>query len=213
MIRRALVVGIAGGSCAGKTVVAGALARRLADRDALIIPVDAFYHDLSHLPFAERARRDFDHPAAIDFELFERELRALAGGGGTLIPAYDYAAHARAPRADWRRVPPALPGAPARTLIVEGLHALYRESVRAIYDLAVFIEAPGALRLVRRLERDRRERGRGDDDIRRQYAESVTPMYERFVAPLRELADLVLDGSRPADELAAEIAARLDISA
>ena len=110
-------------------------------------------------------------------------------------------------------MPPALPGAPVRILVVEGLHALYRESVRAIYDLAVFIEAPGALRLVRRLERDRRERGRGDDDIRRQYAESVTPMYERFVAPLRELADLVLDGSRPADELAAEIAARLDISA
>jgi uridine kinase len=211
MISRAVAIGIAGGSCAGKTALAEALARRMAGRESVIVPVDAYYHDLSHLPAEERARHDFDHPSAIDFDLFESDLRALSRGGGRLVPVYDYTTHTRTPRAQWRRVPPAAPGRAARVLIVEGLHALYLESVRSVYDLAVFVEAPDEIRLGRRLERDSRERGRTADEIRRRYAEAVTPMYERYVAPMREFADLVLDGSRPVTELAAEVVARLEI--
>jgi len=210
-ISRAIVVGIAGGSCAGKTVLAEALARRMAGRESVIVPVDSYYHDLSHLPPEERARHDFDHPSAIDFDLFESDLQALSRGGGRLVPVYDYRTHTRAQRSEWRRVPPAVPGHAARIFIVEGLHALYLKSVRAFYDLAVFVDVTDAVRLERRLERDSCERGRTEDDIRRQYAEAVTPMYERYVAPMREFADLVLDGSRPVAELAAEIVARLEI--
>lgn len=210
-ISRAIVIGIAGGSCAGKTILAEVLARRMAGRETVIVPVDAYYHDLSHLPPEERARHDFDHPSAIDFDLFESDVRALARGGGRLVPVYDYTTHTRAPRSEWRRVPPAVPGSAARIIIVEGLHALYLESVRGIYDLSVFIEAPDQVRLGRRIDRDTRERGRTEDDIRRQYAEAVTPMYERYVLPLRESAGIVLDGSRPVAELAAGIVARLEI--
>jgi len=210
-ISHAIVIAIAGGSCAGKTALSEALERRITGRESVIIPVDAYYHDLSHLPAEERARHDFDHPSAIDFDLFEDDLRALARGGGRLVPVYDYETHTRAPRQEWRRVPPAAPGRPARIVIVEGLHALYRESVRGVYDLAVFVEALDEVRLGRRLERDIRERGRTEDDIRRQYAEDVTPMYERYVAPMRQYADLVLDGSRPVADLAAEVVSRLEI--
>lgn len=209
-ISPAIVIGIAGGSCAGKTALSEALARRVAGREPVIVPLDAYYHDLSHLAPEERARHDFDHPSAIDFDLFEDDLRALSRGGGRLVPVYDYATHTRRPRSEWRRIAPAPPGRPARIVIVEGLHALYRESVRAVYDLAVFIEAPDEVRLDRRLARDTSERGRTGDDVRRQYAETVTPMYERYVAPMRAFADLVLDGSRPVAELAAAIVARLE---
>lgn len=209
-ISRAVTIGIAGGSCAGKTALAEALARRMTGREAIVMPLDAYYHDLSHLPPAERERHDFDHPSAIDFDLFENDLRALARGGGRLVPVYDYATHTRMPRSEWRRVAPASPGHAARIIIVEGLHALYLGSVRAIYDLSVFIDAPDEVRLGRRLDRDVRERGRTEAGIRRQYAEEVAPMYERYVAPMRTHADLVLDGSRPVADLASEIVSRID---
>ena len=176
-------VGIAGGSCSGKTSLAAALARHW---DATVVSLDDYYLDLSHVEPGLRGERNFDHPSALDWALLLSHLQNLASGTVVQAPHYDFTTHtrtgSRALECTGRRV------------IVEGVFALYRTELRESLDLSIFLDVPPAVRLQRRLDRDSRERGRGRVAIREQHASTVEPMYRRFVLPTREHADLVLDG-------------------
>ena len=130
-----------------------------------VLEIDSYYRDLSHLSFGERERWNFDHPDAIDWELLAAHLEALGQGRAVERPVYDFATHTRRPVAS------AFGG--KRVVVLEGILALHPESLRRLYDLAVFVEAPGALRSVRRIERDVAERGRTEESVRRQLAETV----------------------------------------
>lgn len=190
------IIAIAGGSCSGKTSLANAVAEQVPGTDTVIIALDSYYRDLSNLEFAMRAAHNFDHPDSLDFELFECDLGLLASGRGALIPVYDYVTHTRAPRETWRAIVPRAPGT-SRYIIVEGLHALYRESSRMLYDLGVFIDIDLDTCLRRRIERDVRERGRTRESVTEQFERTVRPMYEKFVLPSRRYADLTVDGTMP----------------
>ncbi len=198
------VIAITGGSCSGKSSLAKEVASMLPGSDTVIVPLDSYYHDLSSLEFERRAVYNFDHPDSIDLEMYERDLRRLASGRRALIPVYDYVTHTRAPREGWRTVAPRTPGT-AGYVIVEGLHVLYRESTRALYDLAVFIDIDPGTCLRRRIERDVRDRGRTPAAVTEQFEKTVRPMYEKFVLPCRRHADLVVDGTMPAARSAAAI--------
>ena len=204
----ATVMAIAGASCSGKTSLAEAVAAGLPASDTVIVSLDSYYHDLSYLAAGMREARNFDHPDSIDLDMFERDLGLLASGGGALVPVYDYVTHTRAPRGAWRAIDPSTARI-SRLVIVEGLHVLYREGSRELYDLSIFIDIDLDTCLRRRIDRDVRERGRTREGVTEQFERTVRPMCEEFVLPRRRHADLVVDGESPPARSAAAVIAEL----
>ncbi len=178
------IVAIVGGSGAGKSWLTERL-QRLFGAQAARLSLDDFYRDRSHLPAARRARINYDHPRAIDWARVEACLRECRAGRPTRLPRYDFKTHTRsAAEPRWQ---------PRPLVLFEGLWLLLRPPVRRLFDVTIFIESPAALRLRRRLARDVAERGRSRASVRRQFAATVAPMHERFVAPQKRWAQVVLN--------------------
>lgn len=193
-----VVIGIAGPSGAGKSCLASALALRLGE--VATLHADDYYRDLSHLPLDERARTDFDDPAAVEHERLADDLAALAAGRAVDAPDYDFTAHVRRGS---RRVEP------APWILVDGLFLLCWPEVRQRLDLAVYVDADIDTCLRRRLTRDVVERGRGEESVRRQFERHVLPSRERFLEPSRGLADLVVNGAGEPEAAADAVLLRL----
>ena len=172
-------IAVVGGSGSGKSWLSAEIGHWLGD-EAGHLSLDDFYHDLSHLPEAERERVNFDDPAAIDWEALREVLECLARGEAARIPVYDFATHTR--QAETRVF------AQARLVVLEGLWLLHPEWLRDMFALSVFVECPEAERLRRRVERDVQQRGRTEASVRQQFTEHVQPMHERFVEPQRPWA-------------------------
>jgi len=198
-IRSPRVIGIAGASCAGKTALAEEVARRLGN--VKVVPVDAYYRDLSHLPLEERVLANFDEPEAIDHELLIEHVRRLRERRPVEQPLYDFTQHAR--KTETKAV------GSAGILIVEGLLALYWPELREMYAASVFITAPDEECLARRTARDVRDRGRTAESVQAQFEQTVRPMYEKYCAGTRQYADLVLDGCQTVKELAEAVVGML----
>jgi uridine kinase len=196
------LVGIAGPSCSGKSLLARQLAITYAERSSHVLSLDCYYRDLSDLDPEEREKRNFDVPEAIDVELFIEHLRTLLTGGEIEAPVYDFATHTRAPHT--HKV------AAAELLIVEGLFALHWEVLRGILQSRIFVNIPEDMLLARRLERDVRQRGRSPEQVLAQYHETVKPMNERYVLPTSAFADFVVSGIEPVEKLIATIRANID---
>jgi uridine kinase len=186
------IVGIVGGSCAGKTWLADRLSKSLGQK-AVRISLDNFYLDRSYLPGQRRSRLNFDHPRAIDWAAFERVLRNCAAGQHFSVPRYDFATHSRAAGE--------FVSACAPVVIVEGLWLFRRAAIRDLFTLKIFIRAAQQLCVERRLARDTRERGRTDQEVLAQIARHTLPMFERFVAPQERWADLILEAPVSASEV------------
>ena len=185
-----MIIGIAGPSCAGKTELTLALSRAV--EASVVLPIDAYYRDLSSISFEERTRRDFDSPEIIEHELLIEHVRRLALGETIERPVYAFDTHSRLEQTE--RV------VPGHVTIVEGIFALYWEPLRAHLDLKLFVTAPAELCLERRLDRDVRERGRSPESVRDQFERTVWPGAEKYVLPTRQFADLMLLGTQPIEE-------------
>ena len=180
------MLGLAGGSGAGKTTLVDGLTSRLGE-DASVLWFDEYYHDLTHLPALQRAAVNFDHPSSLDELLLLEHLDGLLAGQPVEVPVYDFASHTRT--GSTRRVEP------RPVLVVDGILVLAVPELRRRLDLAVFVDASTEIRLARRMERDVRERGRTASSVRAQFAATVAPMHEVFVEPSAVHADLRLDGT------------------
>ena len=189
-----MICGIAGGANSGKTTLVNAVKERfeLEGKTLAVLPLDSYNRDHSDLSLEERARINFDHPDAFEYDLYLEHLALLKQGKSVDIPVYDFATHSRT--AEVERVKS------AELIIGEG-HLLFviPEVVRE-FDVKIYISAPEELRLERRLERDVRERGRTPKSIRTQFATTVTPMHDKYIEPSSSLADLILEGSAPIEE-------------
>ncbi len=194
------VAGITGGSGAGKTALALALREALGPGQTVIVSEDDFYRDLSHLPIGERARRNFDEPDALDLPRLARCLLALRRGEAAGKPLYDMRTHCRCGA---ERV------APRPFVLLDGVLLAADPAVRAALDLLVYVDLPEAARFARRLARDVAERGRSPDSVRRQWEETVEPMFRLHVSPARDFADVVVPGDAPLAETAARLALTL----
>ena len=202
--KRPFLIGIAGPSGSGKSALAVALHQELGASSTSVIPMDAYYQDLSRLPFEERCARNFDAPEALDWDLLESHMEALLAGESIEQPCYDFATHTR--RGQSRSVQP-LP-----YLLVEGILALHSKSMRQLFGLSVYVDASEDVCLARRIERDMRERSRTRESVLRQYEDTVVPMARAHVLPTRRFADVVADGEGRLEEsleaITAAVAAR-----
>jgi uridine kinase len=177
------LVAITGGSCTGKSRLAGLLCRLMGGTIGHLA-LDDFYLDRSHLSPARRAGLNFDTPRAIDWTSVERTLHDCRAGRAMSKPRYDFATHTR--------LPGMVSSPPSSITIVEGLWLLRRHSFRRLFDLKIYLDCPADLRLTRRVARDTAERGRSAAEIEEQFRTCVAPLHERHVAPQRRWADIVL---------------------
>jgi uridine kinase len=184
MVRRGILIGIAGGTGAGKTLVAQSIAQDLGSDHVLIVEQDSYYKDLQHIPLGERENRNFDHPDAFDRELLRAHMDSLLDGNEIDVPIYDMRTHTRLPEP--RRVKP------RRIVILDGLLILDDPTLRQRMDIKIYVDADPDVRFIRRLKRDLTERGRTADQIIRQYESSVRPMHLQFVEPSKRYADLII---------------------
>ena len=180
-------VGIAGGSCSGKTTVVNTLVEAF-EGSVSTVAFDSYYRDQGHMTLNERALVNYDHPDSLDVELFVHHLRALRDGETIDTPIYDMSTHTRSP--DTQIV------APADLVVLDGILLLAFPEVTSLLDLAVFIEASEETRFNRRIPRDVEERGRTAEQSRTQFKETVQPMHAQYVAPSVGQADLVIDGEQ-----------------
>jgi uridine kinase len=180
------LVAIVGGSGAGKTYLANELKKELG-KDALVLSLDNFYLDRSHVPATRRARCNFDDPRSIDWECLERTLKQLMNRKPARIPCYDFATHCRHPHVAEIK--------PKPIIIVDGLWLLRRPTLRRLFDCKIFIECHTRLRLERRMRRDVVERGRTEDSVCEQFIETVAPMHKKFVQTQKQWADVILEGT------------------
>jgi uridine kinase len=183
-MHRGILIGIAGGSASGKTLVASRIHDALGTQRVLILKQDSYYRDLSTLPEAERAAQNFDHPDAFDTALLIRHLGLLLEGGYVEEPVYDFTHHRR--QAETRRVG----GAPV--IVLEGILILTDPALRELMDIKVYVETDADVRLLRRLRRDVEERGRTVASVLNQYEHFVRPMHLQFVEPSKRYADVIV---------------------
>ena len=180
----AILIGVAGGTGSGKTSFARKLVESIGEENCLLIPQDSYYRDTSSLTPDERSRWNYDHPHAFDTSLLEQDLRELKMSRPVPHLTYDYTSHARVVQPDALR--------PRMVIVLEGILVLAEESLRRIMDIKLFIDTDADVRILRRLRRDLKERGRSFDSVEKQYLESVRLMHLEFVEPSKRYADLII---------------------
>ncbi|MBN2009863.1 uridine kinase [candidate division KSB1 bacterium] len=183
-MKNGILIGLAGGSGSGKTLVARRLFEELGSDKVIIIQEDSYYKDLSHLPLQERKRRNYDHPDAFDEELLITQLNELLAGKYVDQPLYDYTNHARSKQT--RRIGDHI------IFILEGILVLHNQRLRELMDIKVYVDTADDIRIIRRLRRDIKERGRDLEGVIDQYEHSVRPMHLQFVEPSKRFADIII---------------------
>jgi uridine kinase len=179
-----LIIGIAGGSGSGKTTVARKIAEALTPASVAFIDMDAYYRNHVELTLEERRRLNWDHPDAFDLDLLSRQLGALASGEAVEKPVYNFVSHLRDERAE------TIPA--ADVVVIDGILLFVDERVRERCDVKVFVDTDADVRLIRRIRRDMKKRGRPLEEILDQYLTSVQPMHLQFVEPSKRYADIIV---------------------
>lgn len=179
-----LIIGIAGGTGSGKTTVVQQIISQLPQDNVAVISQDHYYRDTTHMDQEERAEINFDHPAAIDFELLTEHLTALKAGKPVNQPEYSFITHNRTGNTVLTH--------PKKVLLVEGILILADEKLRDLFDVKVFVQADHDERLIRRLQRDITERGRDMDEVLDRYRTTLKPMHEQFIEPTKAFADIII---------------------
>ena len=178
-----LVLAIAGGTGAGKTTIVRALTKRIGTSEVVVLDQDSYYKGQTQI--LEPVDADnFDHPARIDHDLLLEQLDALMRGQPIQKPRYDFATHSRLAQTDY------IQG--AKTIVIEGLFAYWDLRIRSRSHCNIFVDAGADLRLIRRLQRDLKERSRTMEGILEQYLNTVRPMHTKHIEPLKELADVII---------------------
>ena len=177
-----IIIGIAGGTGSDKTTLTEHLVSRFGD-DIAVVHHDNYYKRHDDIPFAERRKLNYDHPNAFDTPLLVQHLDALRAGQPVACPTYDYTVHNRA--AETITVVPA-------KVVVEGILIFAEPELRERLDIKIFVDTDADVRILRRIVRDVRDRGRDLESIVTQYLTTVKPMHEMFVEPSKRYADIII---------------------
>ena len=183
-VRKPFIIGIAGGTGSGKSTFTNRLKETFGDKVAIVY-YDNYYRHRDDLSFEERRKINYDHPDAFETDLLIRHIRELRNGQAVECPVYDYTIYNRSPETTVIR--------PAEVILVEGIMVLQNEELRDLLDIKVYVEADADERILRRVIRDVKERGRDVEGIARQYLSTVKPMHYLYVEPTRATADIVIN--------------------
>lgn len=184
MNRKPVVIGVAGGSGSGKTSVTKAIIDSFKGHSILMIEQDYYYKDQSHLPMEERLKTNYDHPLAFDNDLLIEHIEKLLRYEPIEKPVYDYAIHTRSSEI--------IEVEPKDVIILEGILILEDERLRDLMDMKLYVDTDADLRIIRRLLRDIKERGRSMDSVIEQYVNVVRPMHNQFIEPTKRYADIII---------------------
>lgn len=179
-----LIIGIAGGSGSGKSTVVKQIMKKLPKEEVAVMPQDAYYKDNGHLSPEERAKKNFDHPSSIEFNLLIKHLDQLREGSSVEMPTYSYLTCAR--------MKETIPISPKAVIIVEGILILTNPRMRERMDIKVFVDADSDDRLMRIVRRDIEERGRSFQQVLDHYEKYVKPMHLQFIEPTKRYADIIV---------------------
>lgn len=178
------IMAVCGGSGSGKTTLVTRLCREHGSGDIMVLHMDHYYKDLSHLAPEVRDLQNFDHPDAFEMPLLRSQIAALREGRAIDRPTYDFATHTRT--AETARL------TPPRLIVLDGILSLHDPELRRMFDLKIFVDVDDDVRFIRRLRRDVVERGRTVDSVIGQYLASVKEMHDLYVAPQKFVADLII---------------------
>ncbi|QQS43335.1 uridine kinase [Candidatus Roizmanbacteria bacterium] len=179
-----LILGIAGGTGSGKTTIAEKIYEHFKTR-AVYIPHDRYYKDQSAKSMEERVKTNYDHPDALETELFISHLQDLQKGNTIEVPEYDFTQHTR-------KTDITTPVSPAPLILIEGILIFDNPLLRDLINLKIYVDVPADIRILRRAKRDIEERGRTLDSVYAQYIATARPMHEKFVEPTKEFADIII---------------------
>lgn len=184
MGRKPIVIGIAGGSGSGKTSVTKAIYQHFKGHSILLIEQDSYYKDQTHLPMEERLKKNYDHPLAFDNDLLIDHIKELLEYKKIEKPVYDYKVHTRSQEV--------IHVEPKDVIILEGILVLEDERLRDLMDIKLFVDTDADLRIIRRMVRDIKDRGRSIDSVIDQYISVVRPMHNQFIEPTKRYADVII---------------------
>lgn len=178
-----IVIGIAGGTGSGKTTITREIVNRLGE-NVTVITHDSFYKERHDLTYEERTKLNYDHPNAFDNDMMAEAIAKLKNGEPVEIPIYDYTIHDRTENTMTLH--------PTPVILVEGILIYYSEELRNLMDIKLFVDTDADVRILRRIVRDIKERGRSLDSVVSQYLNTVKPMHEAFVEPTKKYADIII---------------------
>ena len=188
-----MIIGICGGTGSGKTTLARKIVELVGEDRVNLIEQDFYYKDLKDLPLERRREVNFDHPDSIDFANLGKDLEGLIRGETVEVPTYDFSRHVRTDS------PLKMP--PKPVTIVEGILVLSVESIRRLFDISVFLDTDSDTRLLRRIKRDIKERGRTLEQTLEQYERTIRPMHREFVQPSKRTADIVIPQNKQGEAI------------
>lgn len=179
-----ILIGIAGGTGSGKTTLANELINSFGQDEVSILRHDNYYKRHDGMCYEERSKLNYDHPDAFDTELLCEHIRELKAGRSIQMPVYDYSVHNRSEETIEVR--------PAPVIVLEGILIFAETSLCELMDIKVFVDTDADVRILRRIVRDVKERGRSLDSVISQYLTTVKPMHEQFVEPSKRRADIII---------------------
>ena len=183
-----MVIGIAGGTGSGKTTLTNRLKECFGDHVSVVYH-DSYYKAHDEMTYEERCQLNYDHPDAFDTELMMEHLAALKRGEAICCPTYDYTVHNRAKET--------VVVQPTKVILVEGILIFENKALRDLMDIKIFVDTDADVRILRRIIRDVKKRGRSLDSVVSQYLTTVKPMHVQFVEPSKRYADIiVLEGGK-----------------
>lgn len=183
-LERPILIGITGGTGSGKSTVAKEILNDIDIKDVATLEQDSYYKDQSNISFDERTKRNYDHPFAFDDDLLVSHLKDLLDNRPINKPIYDFENHTRKEET--------ILVEPKKIIILEGILILNNEELRNLCDIKVFVDTDADVRVIRRIERDMKERGRSLDSVIDQYMSTVRPAHMQFIEPSKRYADIIM---------------------
>ena len=182
------IIGICGGSGSGKTTLVEAVRAHLSSDFVSVISQDSYYKNHDTLTFEERCKLNYDHPSAVDYDLFVSHLNQLKEGKSIHSPIYSYRDHLRSDQF--------LEIFPKPVVIVEGILIFAHTPLKEQFTTTIFIDAKDDARLRRRIVRDIQTRGRTAEEVKHRFENTILPMHSAHIQPHKETSDYIFDNNK-----------------
>ncbi|SDZ05112.1 uridine kinase [Tindallia californiensis] len=183
-MKKPILIGVTGGTGSGKSTVARQIFKQLPNQNIATIPQDAYYKNQDHLPMEERIQTNYDHPMSFETDLLVKHLKSLLSGESIQMPQYDFERHTRKSETllvETRDI-----------IILEGILLFNEPKLRELMNIKIFVDTDADIRVIRRIKRDIRDRGRTLESVIDQYMNTVRPAHLQFVEPNKKYADIII---------------------